>query len=406
MELENANLDELAELDDAAFLAKLEELEINGEGLTDPDQSAETSVEGGEVDSSPTPPVEPTPASGGEGAEATTTETPGEGGAAASEGVAESEQGEKPTDPAEKVEGAQPAEPSVDYAEVGKAVLGPIKANGRITHVKDVDEAISLMQKGLHYNKQMQKLQPVRRQLAVLQDSGLDKDLDGLALLADVYAGNKDALKRFLKDRNIDPFELDLTEKSNYIPGLNLVGDKELEFRAVMDEVTSLEGGADLVAQMNSDWDPASKQAAWENPAIITAIYEAKQTKTYDVIVAEVERLKAVGKIPMNTPFLQAYSEVGKLLAGQVGAQGGQGAGHVAPTLQPAAQPVIQQEAVVSTRVASPRTTEVVNGDKARAASQSTPVTRAAPTEILYDPKMSDEDFLKQFDKLASQQST
>jgi hypothetical protein len=272
------------------------------------------------------------------------------------------------------------AEPTNEQAVAFyKQIMAPFKANGKMIQLKDPSEAIQLMQMGANYTRKLQDIQPHRKVLLMLQNNDL-LDEGKLSYLIDLDKKNPEAIKKLIKDAGIDPMDIDTSSEPTYLEGNHRVSDEEAGFRQVLDEMVSTQSGKETVQLINTDWDQASKEVLWQSPEIMSIIHEQRESGVYDLITTELDRQKTLGKIPPNTPFLQAYKTVGDELAA-AGAFGSLGTEQKEP-------------AVVTTTVAAPKSA-VTNGDKASAASPTRTTTRKA--EKLVNPlAMSDDEFLSQ----------
>lgn len=262
-----------------------------------------------------------------------------------------------------------------NYKAFYEKVMAPFKANGKLIELKSPEEAIQLMQMGANFTRKMQDIAPHRKVLLMLENNGL-LDETKLSYLIDIDKKNPEAIKRLVKDSGIDPLDIDTeTEPAYTVGNHHAVSDHEANFRSVLDELVSTPTGQETARVING-WDQASKNKLWNEPAAMVAINQQRENGIYDQISTEIERQKALGNIPVNTPFLDAYTHVGNMLQ-QAGAFG---------TPQP--------QAPIATKVAAPKN-RVDNSDKAKAAAPSKSTSKkAAP---LVNPlAMSDEDFLKQ----------
>ncbi len=268
-------------------------------------------------------------------------------------------------------------------------IMTPFKANGKTIELRSPDEAIQLMQMGANYTKKLQDLQPHRKMLMMLENNGL-MDEGKLSFLIDLERKDPEAIKKLLKDTGIDPLEIDTSEDPAYLEGNHRVSDEEVGFRTTLDELSSNPTGAKTLTEINTAWDQASKEVLWQAPEIMTVIHEQRENGVYDVIKAEVDRQMTLGKIPPNTPFLQAYKVVGDAMAhAALGTTDGQPNG-VSESGQAEAPQVL------ATRTATPKS-QVANSDRASAASP----TRASPKMVkqLVNPLAeSDEAFLKRME--------
>lgn len=278
-----------------------------------------------------------------------------------------------------------------DYEGFYKQMIGPLKANGRTIEVQSPEEAIQLMRMGANYTHKMQAMAPHRKVLMMLQNNGM-LDEGQLSFAIDlVKHKNPEAIKKLLKESGVDPLEIDTTTEPTYREGNHRVTDTEAAFVTVLEDLRSNQGGDDTLRVINTQWDQASKDELWKTPDIMQVIHEQRASGIYDRVATEVERLKVLGAIPAQVPFLHAYKQVGDELAK---------AGKLNDLVPAAAQVAQAQQqkttpaAPVVTTVLKPKPT-IKNGDKARAAAatQSNPKTAETKTNPL---AMSDEEFMKQ----------
>ena len=297
--------------------------------------------------------------------------------------------------PEEKpAEGFDPSNPEQLTAFYQK-VMAPFKANGKMIQAKTPDEVISLMQMGANYTRKLQELQPHRKMLLMLQNNDLLSE-EKLSFLIDLDRKDPEAIKKLVKDSGIDPMDIDVTQDPAYQAGNHQVSDEAVVFKEAIEELVAQDNGQETLREINDHWDQTSKEAVWASPEIMAVIHEQRENGIYPVIVAEMDRLKTLGKIPTSTPFIQAYKMVGDELVKT------NGFAHLNVTSTtptgnpgaPAAQPAgnAHEPAAVAVRVATPKS-PVANDAKAAAASP----TRSSPrkAEPFVNPlAMSDDEFL------------
>lgn len=270
-----------------------------------------------------------------------------------------------------------------NYKDGYEKLMAPFKANGKMITPRSPEEAISLMQMGANYTRKMQEIQPYRKVMLMLQNNGL-MDEDKLSYLIDLDKKNPDAIKKLLKDSGTDPLDFNPEDEINYQSGNHRVTDTEADFATEIDDLKSTQEGQATLGVIGSTWDAASKDALYQNRGLLQTIHEQRENGIYETISNEVSRLQMLGQIPVGTPFIQAYSQVGNLLA-QQGAFNQVAKPEPVPTVKPVVQPVV--------RVAQPKQT-LANSEQAKAASPSRAATRKA-TPIVNPLAMSDEDFAK-----------
>lgn len=257
-------------------------------------------------------------------------------------------------------------------------IMAPFKANGKTFELKSPEEVIKLMQLGANYTKRMQQLTPNLKIVKMLERSGM-LDESKLSFLIDLDKGNPEALQKFLKDKKIDPLDIDTSAESNYVEGNHRVSDSEINFENALQETLTVDGGRELISVINDSWDQSSKNEIFQEPRILTTLAEQKQLGIFDQIAAEVERRKTFGSISLNTPFIHAYHDVGKEMASL-----GLLKGVNAP----------KQNNPAPVEATRPRSNVATNGDKAKAASPTRTAPTSAKSEVNYL-DMSDEDFVK-----------
>uniref|UniRef100_A0AB39ACG8 Tail length tape measure protein n=1 Tax=Erwinia phage Fifi051 TaxID=3238787 RepID=A0AB39ACG8_9CAUD len=292
-------------------------------------------------------------------------------------------EGEKPAS------GEKPEESnSIDYESFYKAVMKPIKANGKTVEIRTPEEAVQLMQMGANYTRKMQDIAPHRKTLLMLENNGL-LDQDKLAFLIDLDKKNPDAIKKLIRESGIDPMDFDPNEQLNYQKGNHAVSDEEANFRSILDDVKSTPEGMETLRTINDSWDQASKEYVWANPDVISVINEQRNNGIYDRIAGEVERQRTLGKIPSNVSFLQAYKVVGDAMQAQNAFADLASAGSE-PVQPQAKQPI-------ATKAAAPKP-QVTNSEKANAASQPRHTSTQKASRTKNPLELSDEEFMKQFE--------
>lgn len=267
-----------------------------------------------------------------------------------------------------------------NYEEFYQKVMAPFKANGKTINLQSPDEALQLMKMGANYTRKMQDLAPHRKILMMLESNSL-LDEGKLSYLIDLDKKNPEAIKKLLKDGNIDPLEIDTSSEPAYQEGNHRVTDSEAEFRLAVDELASNQEGKETLREVNERWDHASKEALLKSPEVLHLINQQRESGIYQRIVDNIDRDKTLGKIAPETPFLQAYKTIGDRLAANNGFDD-----------------LVKKPAVNTTPVAVRKSIvkpAVVNTEKVNAASPSRSTPKAATT-VTNPLSMSDDDFLKQ----------
>lgn len=201
------------------------------------------------------------------------------------------------------------AEP--DYKAIYEQLFGkPIRAAGQDITLHNVDEAKSLIQKGVGFHTKMNKLHGDLKYVEMLRNNGL-LDESKLSLLIDAQAGKPGAIKKLLDSAKVDPLTLDSAEASSYAPSDHRVSDEQVQFQSVVSDLSTSDSGNQILRDAQG-WDQASKAEIYRTPAVLSLLAEQKEMGRYDLIVAEVNRAKLLGTLVPGESFIQAYTRVGQ----------------------------------------------------------------------------------------------
>lgn len=303
-----------------------------------------------------------------------------------------------------------PADPSgstpvdVDYKAAYDKLMTPFRASNQTIKLNNIDEAIVLMQHGADYTKKMKALAPNLKMMRMLENNGLLNE-EKLTLFIDLEKNDPAAVNKFLKDKNIDPFDLDPEEGKSYKPGNHRVSDEEMRFTNILDDVKSTPEGRETIAFIDKNWDQDSINVLFHEPELMKLFDSHRADGLLDQIVSELEHRKVLGKVPENISFLQAYKAIGDELhtSGRLTVNGVPTNrvpdAAVAPTQnqkpQSAVTPPVQPtRQVIATR--TPTTKPVVSNDAKARAAAPTRQNSTKPNAIDFNPlSMSDEEFEK-----------
>lgn len=298
----------------------------------------------------------------------------------------------KPAATTEQVDPNKPAEQSttVDYKEAYGHIMAPLKANGKTIELRSIDELRSLAQMGANYTRKMQDIAPHRKILLMLENNGL-LDESKLSFYIDLEKKNPEAIKKLVAESGIDPLEIDTSVPAKYQASNHTVTDEELGFRSVLDEVCASPEGQQTVATINSTWDQVSKERLWKDPSLISVFHQQRENGIYARITSEVDRLKALGQIPVSTSFLDAYKLVGDHL-------------HKSNAFADLVKPSPSNQAVQTPAVPTPVAVKTVTPKapvvNPAVAAASTPRSTPKRAQTIVNPlAVSDEDFMKTYEQ-------
>lgn len=303
------------------------------------------------------------------------------------------EQAEEPTQP--KIPEPKPVSEAAQveqYKSLYEKVMAPFKASGKTIQLKDPEEALELIKKGVDYTRKTMEIASDRKFLVMLEKNQL-KDEAKLSFLIDLANKNPGAITKLITDSGVDPLDIDTSAPSNYSPGNHSVSDDEIRFTETLTEVNSTPEGQQVVQRIFSGWDQASQGHMWKEPEAMRVLLAQKQSGVFDIVEGEVERRRLLGQIPATATYLDAYRYVG-LELGQAGAFN-----HL-PAFQSqgaAAQHPAANSPPIATRAAS-TVAKPAADPTVRAAAPTRPTARMSSKPTIDDlADLSDEEFLKRF---------
>ena len=204
---------------------------------------------------------------------------------------------------------------SVNYKAEYEKLLQPFRASKRDLSVKSVEDARRLMQMGADYQFKMQALKPQLKIMRALEKNGLLSE-EKVNFYIDLDKKNPDAIKKFLKDKEIDPMEVDLSEESEYQANSYAPSDNELAIDEVLDRIRETESFNRTVDELGNKWDAESKKILYQTPALIEVINGHVERGIYDQIMNVVESERLLGRLE-GLNDLMAYKQVGDALQAQ-----------------------------------------------------------------------------------------
>ena len=282
---------------------------------------------------------------------------------------------------------------SVDFEAAYNQIMAPFKANGKEIKLENPDEVIQLMQMGANYTKKLQSLQPHLKMVKMLENNGL-MDEGKLSFLIDLEKKDPEAIKKLLKDSNIDPMDINTDDESTYQAKNYAPSERETAFDNVLEDVLTTDDGKELVVIVQNEWDKASKDAIFKDPNVLQVLTKQKQSGVYAKIANEVERQQTLGKVPLGTPYINAYFNIGQAMQEQ-GLLAPPAPNAQNPAPRPQADPTseVQTRKVVNTGTAprKPASNEAKANAAAIVSGKPQATSKAKPTYL----SMSDEEFEK-----------
>lgn len=279
-----------------------------------------------------------------------------------------------PQDPVEDATEESTEEGKVDYEEAYKAVLAPLRANGKDIKIDTIEDLRNLASMGVNYQSKMVGIKPYRKTAKKLENNGIDEAT--LDYLIDIHKGNPDAIQKMLKEHKIDPLDIDTQKDSEYSPNDYTVNDKEVELDEVLSSLQDSPSFTSTVDIISKKWDEPSKKVLLEHPEVIRVINDHVGSGVYEQITEVVERERLLGRLT-GLSDLEAYKQVGDSIEAKGGFNKTQPKEDttVTPTKKASVDPKLKSK---------------------KKAASSTKSRASKPEQPKYDPlSMSDEEFEK-----------
>jgi len=201
----------------------------------------------------------------------------------------------------------------VNYKEEFAKIMAPFKAAKREIKIDNISDARRLMQMGVDYSRKMEAMKPYQRVLKTLEKNNL-LDIGRLNFLIDLDKKNPEAIKKFLKDSEIDPMDLSLEDDTNvYKPTDHMIGEQELALDDVLDDIRKTDTFDRTAQVISKEWDTASRRVLFEDPQIIRTLNDHMQSGIFDKIAEVMERERILGRL-VGLSDLEAYKTVGDAL--------------------------------------------------------------------------------------------
>lgn len=210
-----------------------------------------------------------------------------------------------------------PAEPSLEgqtdttelsAEEFRDLLTKPFKASGREVVFKDPQDILRLMQQGFDYQKKMAGFKPQKRIIKTLEQHGL-LDEAKLNQLIELSQGKPEAVAQFLKDRNIDTFELPDVEEKPHQYGNYMVNEQQVEFEEKVNELRGTQYGNAVLNFVNSLPDQ-DFTTVFNNQKILDDLSFHAQSGLLDDALNQLAADRAVGKVPSDMTPLDAYNAI------------------------------------------------------------------------------------------------
>ena len=375
-------LDYLAMSDEEWLRATVPQPAVDSSSLQDNEDAPSASAETPETADTGTDTDTNTDADTEDAAEATLSDEPlgeSEGGAEVAD---EGESNSTPEQTASEDAAKETDDEVIDYKAAYEKLTRPFRANGKEMQVKNIDDAIALMQMGANYNKKMAALKPNLKLLKLLETNDLLSE-EKLSFLIDVQKKNPAAISKLIKESGIDPLDLDESKAADYKPSVRRIDDREIELDQVLEDIQDSPAYHKTLHVVSKEWDQASRQIIAEQPQLLKVLNAHMENGIFDMIAKELEHERMMGRLA-GLSDIEAYRKIGDAIHARGGFNSLGRQGNAAPAAKPMTPPSKPK----------PESVEKVK-EKKRAASPTAMSTPKAPPKEFNPLAMSDEEFSK-----------
>ena len=375
-------LDYLAMSDEEWLRATVPQPAVDSSSLQDNEDAPSASAETPETADTGTDTDTNTDADTEDAAEATLSDEPlgeSEGGAEVAD---EGESNSTPEQTASEDAAKETDDGAIDYKAAYEKLTRPFRANGKEMQVKNIDDAIALMQMGANYNKKMAALKPNLKLLKLLETNDLLSE-EKLSFLIDVQKKNPAAISKLIKESGIDPLDLDESKAADYKPSVRRIDDREIELDQVLEDIQDSPAYHKTLNVVSKEWDQASRQIIAEQPQLLKVLNAHMENGIFDMIAKELEHERMMGRLA-GLSDIEAYRKIGDAIHARGGFNSLGRQGNAAPAAKPMTPPSKPK----------PESVEKVK-EKKRAASPTAMSTPKAPPKEFNPLAMSDEESSK-----------
>lgn len=284
-----------------------------------------------------------------------------------------------------------------------KVALAKFTANGKeVEGFKDPADLIRAQQALHGYSDKMKVIKEYKPFLKALEERGVTADADKFNLAMSLIDGDPEAIKKVLKDKGIDPLELDLDDikytAKNVIPS-----QAQLLIEETYEQAENLGVGDKFSRVINKDWDIKSLKELVENSAVRNDLLQHLNDGTYDIVSEEIKRMELLdinGSLSGMSSIDKYRAAVGRIQQRNLNSQPVQASTKVTVDKMAQAEKIkAEQEAEFKKNVAAKKEAEAAEQRRRAAALSKKKVVKKPETAPKLE-ELKGDDFRNEFKKL------
>jgi hypothetical protein len=210
-----------------------------------------------------------------------------------------------------KAEYAKILEEKAQYEDFYNKVTGEFVVNGKKTRgFTDPEKIIQSQQMAGGFSEKMVAFKAYRPFMNTLKEKGMLDNPEKFNLAMQLLEGDPEALKKQLKDANIDPFEMGM-ENINYQSKNQVSSNIEIALDDVMESASQYGVDAQVREIISNDWDDDSVIELLEDTQNSSDLINHISSGIYDIVqdrISEKRRVD-VNQVYTSKPAIEQYRE-------------------------------------------------------------------------------------------------
>ena len=202
------------------------------------------------------------------------------------------------------------------YEDFYNKVTGEFVANGRkVKGFDDPEKIIRAQQMAAGYVDKMAAIKPYRPFLKTLKEKGILDNPEKFNFAMSLLDGDTEAIKKQLKESNIDPMEIDL-DNINYQEKNQLPNNIELAFEDLIEDAKRNGVDNEVINVISSDWDDQSVVELLNDPESSSDLISHITSGAYDLVKERMRENKMTdvngtyNSLPAIEQYRQAATEL------------------------------------------------------------------------------------------------
>jgi hypothetical protein len=295
-----------------------------------------------------------------------------------------------------------------DFEKFYNEVTSEFVANGKkVKGFTDPQKIIKSQQMAAGFSDKMASFSKYKPFMNAIKDHGFLENPDKFNLAINLIEGDKEAIKKHIKDLNIDPFEFDM-ENIDYKGKNQIASNIEIAYEEVLETAKANNIDREVQDVITKEWDDQSVIELLEDPQSSADLIEHIKTGAYDLVqdkILDKKRIDVNG-VYSRKPMIEQYREAAREVELEI-IQAMQNQQQQAPSfdeesIQAEMQKIEEERSTQEYREKVEKQKAKVNEarKKATSLSKKKPRTRAKK-RVVFDPtSASDEEFTKYLDSI------